>query len=361
MADLIAPVDKEGNLTQYTSDVAKKRSTKGTSDLGKQEFLTLLVAQMQYQDPLNPASDTEFISQLASFSSLEQMQNLNATMTNQQSFSLIGSTVSIGTDEGSTVEGVVDFVTMSKGKAYVSIEGELYDAANLKGIVGEGYIRQQKAPTVEKTEAKYNHDDPKNIKINLSMGIDEGMASKMVVYLGNTPIDTKNMELDEVNGILTIKKEAFAKMDPGTHPIVIAFNDPLNTLIADKVTVTVTGTKPPEEEIKDAAPSVEKTEANYYKNEPENIEIKANMGKGEGMAEKLVVLMNGAILDSEQVVIDAEKGTFTIKKEAFANLPLGTYPITFSFTGKENTVISDKVTVTVSDIKPPEEDKDEDK
>ncbi|MHB8842280.1 MAG: flagellar hook assembly protein FlgD [Candidatus Aquicultor sp.] len=50
---------------------------KQTEALGKDSFLQLLVTQMRYQDPLEPAKDTEYISQLAQFNSLEQMQNLN--------------------------------------------------------------------------------------------------------------------------------------------------------------------------------------------------------------------------------------------------------------------------------------------
>lgn len=67
-----------------TATTTAKKDTSATTEsvMGKQEFLTLLVAQLQNQDPLNPDEPTEFTAQLAQFSSLEQLFNLNKSMEN---------------------------------------------------------------------------------------------------------------------------------------------------------------------------------------------------------------------------------------------------------------------------------------
>src|SRR5690625_2371676 len=64
--------------TGASSSSAKPEQGRETnSALGQQEFLHLLVAQMQNQDPLNPMDGTEFASQLAQFNSVEQLIHLN--------------------------------------------------------------------------------------------------------------------------------------------------------------------------------------------------------------------------------------------------------------------------------------------
>ena len=68
------------NPTPITSTGTEKNYARQVnSELGKDAFLRLLTTQLSHQDPLNPTDDKEFLSQMASFSSLEQMQNLNTS------------------------------------------------------------------------------------------------------------------------------------------------------------------------------------------------------------------------------------------------------------------------------------------
>lgn len=107
-----------------------------TSD--KDMFLKLLVSQLQNQDPLNPQDDKEFLSQMATFTSLEQMQNMNQTLTQSQGFSTIGKYI-VGTYEDGAgkmvpIEGRVEGVTMKNGEAWLSVGENLVALSNVENI-----------------------------------------------------------------------------------------------------------------------------------------------------------------------------------------------------------------------------------
>ena len=128
-----------------TSKATQLNSTeKKSSSLDKDAFLQLLVTQMKYQDPLNPSSNTEYMSQLAQFTSLEEMENLNATFRQSDAQSLVGSYVIIKTENsaGGTdyVSGLVDYVTMTNGKPYLSINDNYYSYENIDSVVDVDYI-----------------------------------------------------------------------------------------------------------------------------------------------------------------------------------------------------------------------------
>ena len=106
----------DGQLQQKVSTTGSTTSkATNSSTLDKDAFLQLLVAQMKYQDPLEPTSNTEYISQYATFSELEQMQNMSSTMELSRAANLVGQTVVVEStdDSGNTTSdmGVVDYIS----------------------------------------------------------------------------------------------------------------------------------------------------------------------------------------------------------------------------------------------------------
>lgn len=135
-----------GQVVAGTTATNQSESTLGTDALGKDAFLKLLTTQMQYQDPLKPSTDTEFIGQLAQFSALEEMQNLEDTMTNSSAYDLVGQNVimavgsSTGNDTPTYVAGYVQYVQKVDGKAYLGINEELYSIEDLDSVIDPTYL-----------------------------------------------------------------------------------------------------------------------------------------------------------------------------------------------------------------------------
>lgn len=107
------------------SQAEASASKRNTGELGKDDFLKLLITQVQNQDPMNPQTDTEFIAQLAQFSSLEQMQNLNKTFSYSTGFALMGKYISADVDDGEgntkLVDGRVENVHIMNGEVFAVV------------------------------------------------------------------------------------------------------------------------------------------------------------------------------------------------------------------------------------------------
>lgn len=136
-----AIVDKGKILETATESSVKNAASKNGMD--KDAFLQLLVAQMKYQDPLEPTSNTEYISQYATFSQVEQIQNMAATMELTRASSLVGKMVEIQTTDSNgnvkSVQGTVEYVVYENNKAFVSVDGSIYSADDVKAVIDGTY------------------------------------------------------------------------------------------------------------------------------------------------------------------------------------------------------------------------------
>ena len=93
---IIAPVDNG----KVVDDNTKSKNTNNNSS-DKEMFLKLLVAEMQYQDPLEPTSNTDYVKELASFSQIEAVQAVQDQMTTLKANSLVGKYVILNTQDSS--------------------------------------------------------------------------------------------------------------------------------------------------------------------------------------------------------------------------------------------------------------------
>lgn len=134
---------QDGVIQETMSQSSVSKTSAEQNGMDKDAFLQLLVAQMKYQDPLQPTSNTEYISQYATFSQVEQMQNMAATMELTRASSMVGKLVTVestnSAGETKQVQGMVEYVSYENNKAYVSIDGTLYSADDVIAVVDENY------------------------------------------------------------------------------------------------------------------------------------------------------------------------------------------------------------------------------
>lgn len=174
-------IDADGNLIKNDSYYNSTGSSKtANNSLDKSAFLNLLVAEMKYQDPLNPSSNTDYVAQLATFSQVESMQNMQLTYQQQQAAGLTGRPVIMRTESASGetgyVCGVVEYMVTEDSKVYLSINGSLYDIDDLDTVLTDDYYNDvvlanknngssvtDKIPT---TDNKNDEDDKNDTEVD---------------------------------------------------------------------------------------------------------------------------------------------------------------------------------------------------
>lgn len=124
------PVSTNNMWPNYAKGNVSSKSGNG-QELGKDQFLSILITQLRHQDPLQPMQDREFIAQMAQFTSLEQLMNINTQLTAMSqslgaASSLIGKQISwmFKPEDGSDSvmkSGIVDSIIVREGVHYAKV------------------------------------------------------------------------------------------------------------------------------------------------------------------------------------------------------------------------------------------------
>lgn len=136
---------ENGTVVDTSASATSSSKEKTNNNLDKEDFLNLLVAQMKYQDPLQPQSNTEYVSQLATFTQVEATENMAHTAESLEAGGLIGKTVIMRptnsvTGETSDVVGVVDYMMKEGSNIYLAINGSLYNLDDLYTVADSEYM-----------------------------------------------------------------------------------------------------------------------------------------------------------------------------------------------------------------------------
>src|SRR2546423_9109465 len=118
------------NPVNNTSTTTSQQKSSIGQTLGKDDFLKLLVGQLQHQDPMAPSDDQQWIGQMAAFSQLEQVSNMASstqkivdTLNMSGTLSLIGHSVTYLDATGASHTGKVETVDVTEGKATLTVDG----------------------------------------------------------------------------------------------------------------------------------------------------------------------------------------------------------------------------------------------
>ncbi len=142
---LVAPIVDGVLQTRNDSSDSLSKANNNPNEVDSDMFLTLLVAEMQNQDPLEPTSNTEWVSQYATFTQVEQMNEVTASMDLVRANGLVGQEVIVkvtsqSTGETSYKRGNVDYVLVENGEPLLVIDENKYSIDDLDTIASGQYF-----------------------------------------------------------------------------------------------------------------------------------------------------------------------------------------------------------------------------
>ena len=191
-------------LSPAANDIIKS-SVSESPVLGKDDFLHLLITQLQNQDPLNPADSTEFTAQLAQFSSLEQLsnvndnlvqlQNLETSTNNSQAVSLLGKEITANGNYLKLANGKPTDCEFRLDREADKVVVNIYDHTNefVKAFEGAKLPSGQHSLTWDGTDQKGNPANDGNYTFEI-MAVDANGKTVNATAFFNGTVDTVTFE-----------------------------------------------------------------------------------------------------------------------------------------------------------------------
>lgn len=197
--------------SNYVSNSTSTKTANGTrivtgKEADKNMFVKLLSAQLSNQDPSKPTDSTEYVSQMAQFSALEQMTNLNSTMSYMSATNMVGkvATTKYVDSNNNPIKGIVTNVTKSGDTIKVYLDGyndpfAQDDIVNLEGgdslLVASGYVGKNVYINKQNTDGSY-------IKAKVTSVVNglDGIYAKVQYNNGTTDVDTA-VNIKDILGI----------------------------------------------------------------------------------------------------------------------------------------------------------------
>lgn len=187
--------------TGTSSNTTGKTKEDKANPVNEDMFLQLLVAEMKYQDPMEPTSNTEWISQYATFTQVQKQSDMQQSLKQMEANNLVGKqvimkSVNSATGETKFVSGQVDYMYVENGEIYLSINDKLFDIKELDTVVDKEYMN---AITLATTFGEMVKKLP--LKENLTVADEKLLTAARESYNSMTAYQ-KNMVKKEELGVL---------------------------------------------------------------------------------------------------------------------------------------------------------------
>ena len=192
--------------TGTSSNTTEKKKDEKTSPVNEDMFLQLLVAEMKYQDPMEPTSNTEWISQYATFTQVQQQSDMQQSLKQMEANNLVGKqvimkSVNSATGETKFVSGQVDYMYVENGEIYLSINDKLFDIKELDTVVDTEYMN---AITLATTFGEMVKKLP--LKENLAVADEKLLTAARESYNSMTTYQKNMVKKEDLSALETLEK-----------------------------------------------------------------------------------------------------------------------------------------------------------